>query len=448
MADPTERDALIDAVLTQLRRQLEAELPPDTAALDEIEAAVTRIGGQLRRDLQAQIVQRRSQGPRDNHTACPTCGQTARYRATLTRQLTTCHGELTLTRPYYHCPACRAGFAPLDACLGLDAGSTTRQVREWVAHLAAHLPFAPASALLSALTGVLVAASTVERITVAVGTNLRQAQQAATTPVARRRLPPPRHKPRRIYVSLDGLMTPLREPWKRDGSLGKLQCRYGECKLATIFEAVAGPEGDTGVQRRAYLASMEGVETFGPLVGALARQCGYAFAAEKIVLADGAAWIWTLAAGQFPDSIEIVDFFHASEHLWTVARAWLGSDPQAAQAWVHARQAELLHDQLPQVLQAVAAWEPRTQDECDLQASEYGYFQRNQHRMQYGTFRAKGYQIGSGVMEAGCKHVVASRLKQAGMHWRPEVANAVVTLRAALLSTEPPDLHPYLAMAA
>src|SRR5687768_7556916 len=80
MADQNERDALIDAVLTELRHQLEAELPSDTATLDEIEAAVTRIGGKLRRDLQEQIVQRRSGGPRDNRSACPHCGHLARYR--------------------------------------------------------------------------------------------------------------------------------------------------------------------------------------------------------------------------------------------------------------------------------------------------------------------------------------------------------------------------------
>src|SRR4051794_16004381 len=127
MAEKTDRDALIEAVLTDLRRQLEAELPPETATLDEIEAAVTRIGGRLRRDLQDQIVQRRSRGPRDNRCACPTCGQSARYHAMVPRLITTCHGELRFSRPYYHCPGCRTGFAPLDDALRLDAGSTTAQ---------------------------------------------------------------------------------------------------------------------------------------------------------------------------------------------------------------------------------------------------------------------------------------------------------------------------------
>jgi hypothetical protein len=448
MAEKTDRDALIEAVLTELRRQLEAELPPATATLDEIEAAVTRIGGRLRRDLQEQIVHRRSRGPRDNRCACPTCGQRARYHAMLPRLITTSHGELRFARPYYHCPGCRTGFAPLDAALGLDAGSTTAQVREWIIHVATQLPFGPTAALLARLTGVHVGESTVERVTVAVGSALSRAQRAAATPERRHQLPPPRHKPQRLYLSMDGIMTPLRDPWKRDGSCGALTCRWGECKTAVLYEARPGENGDAGVARRAYLATLWDVDTFRPLVSTAARQCGYAYAKEKIVLADGAAWIWVLAASQFPASVEIVDYFHASEHLWTLARAGFGPDPDAMHAWVRARQDELLHDRVAAVLQAIAAWAPRTQADCDLQATEYGYFQQNQQRMQYGTFRAKGYHISSGVMEAGCKHVVASRLDQAGMHWRPETAEAVVTLRAALLSTEPPDLRPYLVMAA
>jgi hypothetical protein len=448
MAETTDRDALIEAVLTELRRQLEADLPPDTATLDEIEAAVTRIGGKLRRDLQDQIVQRRSRGPRDNRRACPTCGQPARYHTMVPRQLTTCHGELRFSRPYYHCPACRIGFAPLDAALGLDAGSTTAQVRDWIIQVAVQLPFASTGALLARLTGIHVGESTVERVTVAAGSALGQAQRTAATPGQRRPLPPPRHKPQRLYISMDGIMTPLRDAWKRDGSCGALTCRWGECKTAVLYEARPGEQGDAGVARRAYLATLGDVDTFRPLVSTAARQCGYAYAKEKIVLADGAAWIWGLVASQFPEAVEIVDFFHASEHLWTVARAGFGPDADAQHAWVRARQEELLHDRGAAVLQAIAAWEPHTQADCDRQATEYGYFQQNAHRMRYGTFRAKGYHISSGVMEAGCKHVVASRLDQAGMHWRQATAEAVVTLRAALLSTEPPDLRPYLVMTA
>jgi hypothetical protein len=243
-------------------------------------------------------------------------------------------------------------------------------------------------------------------------------------------------------------MTPQRDPWKRDGSLGKLHCYFGECKTAAFYEAQRGPDGrDVGVERCTYLATLGDITLFGPLVAAQAHQCGHHWARELIVLADGAAWIWNLAAAQFPTGVQIVDFFHASEHLWALAHACC-RDEAAARAWVHARQAELKEDRLAAVLAAIDAWEPATAEAQEFQARERHYFAANQERMQYGTFLKRGYHIGSGVIEAACKQVVGARLNQVGMHWSAAAAEAIVTLRGALLSSHPPDLRPYLAMAA
>ena len=444
-------ETMVDAALRQLREQMLRELtegPARQGTLDEIEAVVERLGQEFRRDLQRRLVQERTTGPRENTTPCA-CGQHARYRVTRERVITTCHGEVRLLRPYYYCAACRAGFVPLDTALGLDAGNTTRQIREWSALLAAQVDsFAQARTLLAQLTGVWVGESTVERTAVAVGGALRQAQQAAAVQHHRGRLPQPAHKPRRLYASFDGIMVPRRDPWKRDGSLGKLHCYFSECKTAAFYEAQPGPEGrDAGVARCTYLATLGDVTTFAPLVAAQAHACGHHWAQELIVLAEGAAWIWNLAAAQFPTAIHSVDFLHASEHLWTVARACCAGE-EATKAWVHARQAELKADRLDAVLSAIDAWEPPTEAEQELQGTARHYFAANRERMQYGTFLKRGYHIGSGVIEAACKQVVGSRLDQVGMHWSAAAAEAVVTLRGALRSTHPPDLRPHLAMPA
>jgi hypothetical protein len=449
-ADPS-LETMVDAALRQLREQMLRELtegPARQGTLDEIEAVVERLGQEFRRDLQRRLVEERTTGPRENRAPC-TCGQHARYRVTRERVLTTRHGEVRLPRPYYYCSACRAGFAPLDAALGLDAGNTTHQIREWSALLAAQLDsFAQARTVLAQLTGVWVGESTVERTAVAVGGALRQAQQAAAVQHHRGRLPQPAHKPKRLYASFDGVMVPRRDPWKRDGSLGKLHCYFSECKTAAFYEAQRGPDGrDAGVARCTYLATLGDVTAFAPLVAAQAHACGHHWAQELIVLADGAAWIWNLAAAQFPTAIQIVDFFHASEHLWEVARA-CGAGEEATKEWVHARQAELKTDQLDAVLSAIDAWEPTTDAGQEVQATERHYFVANRERMQYGTFLKRGYHIGSGVIEAACKQVVGSRLDQVGMHWSAEAGEAIVTLRGALRSTRPPDLRPYLALPA
>jgi len=446
--DPT-LDALIDQAMQETRQRMLRELADldlDHATLDQIEEAVERVGSELQRSLQRRLVHKRTQGPRDNTLACP-CGGRARYRKHEPRVLTTRHGDLTLSRPYYYCPTCRQSQTPLDQRLGLDAGSTTTQVRLWIADVVAHCSFLDAAALLARLTCVRLGTSTVERIGVAVGTALRQAQRQEAVRHLVGQGPAVTQKPKRLYISLDGTMTPLREPWKKDGSAGPLVCRYGECKTAVVYPPRRSPEGDEGAAERAYTATLGDVSQFARLVATLAHQEGHHFARELVVLADGSPWIWNLAAAQFPTALQILDFYHASEHLFALAHRFLGEGTSPAKEWVEARQAELKEDEVGAVLTAIRQFVPETAEQAKQQATEAGYFASNAERMRYGTFRRKGYQIGSGVMEATCKQVVHQRLDQAGMHWRPETAEAVVALRAALLSTRPPDLRPYCRMA-
>lgn len=447
MPPTASRQVLIDQALAEYRRRLETALPSDTATLDEIETAVARIQQEISRDLQRRLVEERTQTARDNRLPC-VCGHHARYRDQQRRCVVTRHGELPFFRPYYHCDHCRRGFAPLDAQLGLDAGETTTQVRLWLAELAALTDFVEAARLLSHFTPVSASPSTTERTAVHLGTALRQAQRQRAQTHQAGRLPVPSNKPQRLYLGMDGAMAPLRNPWKRDGSAGALVCRFGEAKLAVAYEAIPGPTGDVGVRQRAYLATMEGVETFGPLFGMLAHEHGQHRAKECIALGDGALWIWPVVAQHCPGAVEIVDFWHASQHLWVVANAQFGAETSAGKAWVTARQAELQQDKVGAVLRAIAAWKPATVEHRKRRRTEFRFFRHNAERMRYGTFLQKGYHIGSGVVEAGCRQVICQRLDQAGMHWRPENADAILALRAAFLSTHPPDLRPYCAMPA
>lgn len=338
----------------------------------------------------------------------------------------------------------------MDALLGLDAGATSPTLRLWLAHLAAHEPFDTGSATLKLLTGITVSSGTVARTAIGVGTSLAHAkrEEANQHQAGQLKEPVAMAKPMRLYVALDGTMTPLRNAWRWDGSLGKLACRYGECKVGVVYEADAGKEGDEGVKRKEYVATMEGVETFAALLGAAAHGMGHHFAKELIVLGDGAIWIRRLAARQFPMAIQIVDFYHASEHLAAVGQARYGEGTAEAKQWLKQCQEWLKADEVGTVMGAIAAWEPSTEAKREVRDREYHYFASNQERMRYGSYLKKGYHIGSGVVEGACRHVAGQRLDQAGMHWREEAADAIVGLRAALLSTRPPDLRPHLALAA
>src|SRR6266849_1105196 len=444
-----EQERLIDGVLTRYREVLRQRLRDEPQTLDEIEQAVEDISQVMDDELERRLLERKEQPaiPEDNQAACPHCGGWGRYRTTEVRQLVTRHGEHTLARRRYYCRRCRQGFVPLDQQLGLDRGETSLQVRWWVTEIAPRAAIGEGNGLLARLTGVKLGASTFERLAVRIGTALRAAEREAAQQHQAGHPPPVLRKPRRIYVSVDGIFAPLRDPWKKDGSLGPLHCRAGECKTAEVYEAKAGPQGDEGVAWRAYTATFAEAAAFGPLVGTLAHRAGHHFAQEVVFLADGQAYNGTLAASQFPTAVQVVDFQHAMAHLYAVAHAFWGEEQATVEAWVAARKVELLDDRVAAVVQALAALAPRTAEQRETQARESGYFSHNAERMRYKTFLKHGYQIATGVMEAACKQVVHQRLDQVGMHWRPETAEAIVALRAAVLSSAPPDLRPYCRMA-
>jgi len=444
-----EQERLIDGVLTRYREVLRQRLRDEPQTLDEIEQAVEDISQVMDDELERRLLERKEQPPvpEDNRAACPQCGGWGRYRTTEVRQLVTRHGEHTLARRRYYCRRCRQVFVPLDQQWGLDRGETSLQVRLWVTEIAPRAAIGEGNGLLARLTGVKLGASTFERIAVSVGTALRAAEREAAQQHQAGHPPPVRRKPQRIDVSVDGIFAPLRDPWKKDGSLGELHCRPGECKTAEVYEAKAGPKGDEGVAWRAYTATFAAAAAFGPLVGTLAHRAGHHFAREVVFLADGQAYNWTLAASQFPTAVQIVDFQHAMAHLFAVAHAFWGEEQATVEAWGAARKVELLDDRVAAVVQALAALAPRTAEQREAQERESGYFTHNAERMRYKTFLQHGYQIATGVMEAACKQVVHQRLDQVGMHWRQETAEAFVALRAAVLSSEPPDLRPYCRMA-
>lgn len=444
-----DRNALIAELLEKMRRQLQEQLPRDVATLDEIEEAAGRIGRKLSQDVQRRLVEEHNKQKKSPKAEC-VCGRLSRHKGDQSRTIVTVHGPLTFKRACYHCSFCKHIFAPMDVALGVDRGSTTTQVRLWVALLAGQLPFAVATTTLQMLTRVSLSVASVERLSVAIGTSLRVEQRKEAQKHQAGQLPIPHDKrPKRLYIGLDGVFVPLRDAWKKDKSAGDLCCRYGECKSGVVYEAFQDENGkDSRVRTHAYVATLDKVDDFAPLLGTLAHQHGHHLAREVVVIGDGAVWIWQLAAKQFPGAIQIVDFFHAAEHLGKVAEARFGKESSEGKAWLTARLEELKTNDLVKVLAQIKAWRPTSVLKKQLRKNTYDYFVNNAERMRYQTFLEKGYHIGSGVVEATCKQVVAQRLDQAGMHWRQEGAEAIVALRAAQLATNPIDLKPYCTMLA
>jgi hypothetical protein len=156
-----------------------------------------------------------------------------------------------------------------------------------------------------------------------------------------------------------------------------------------------------------------------------------------VVLGDGALWIWKLVAEHFPDAVQIVDLYHAKEHVWEVAHAVFGQATEAASLWAKQACEVLVHGRIEDLVDSIAALPaiaPAPGQCKSVPEQALGYFIHNAQRMRYPAFRAQGMHVGSGIAEAACKTVVTARLKRTGMRFTPDGLDALLPLRSSKLS--------------
>jgi hypothetical protein len=184
-----------------------------------------------------------------------------------------------------------------------------------------------------------------------------------------------------------------------------------------------------------YTGAVETAEEFGRRLYQEAGIRGGSRALLRVVMGDGAEWIWNLAALYFPEAIQIVDLYHARQHLWELVRQLYPNQEGKQRVWMKAHQKRLLNqgkiEKLVGILRAIPARHSELAEKIGTKAD---YFERNAERMRYPRFRRQHLFVGSGGIEAGCKTVVASRLKRSGMFWTVRGANAILALRCACLN--------------
>lgn len=153
-----------------------------------------------------------------------------------------------------------------------------------------------------------------------------------------------------------------------------------------------------------------------------------------MILGDGAIWIWNLAADQFPGAILIVDFYHASEHVHKLSRLLFPTQDEARRQWTRVAMYLLDNGNIEALVSVLRSLLPHCPAIADKLETEAQYFERNAEKMRYPQFRAQRLFVGSGVIEAGCKTVIGSRLKQSGMFWTVDGANRIFALRCCRMS--------------
>ena len=218
------------------------------------------------------------------------------------------------------------------------------------------------------------------------------------------------------------------------------QARTREVKLGCVFTQTSCDEQSRPVRDEdstSYTGAIEDAASFGRRIYSEACRRGWSRARKKVVIGDGAAWIWNLSHEYFPGAIEIVDLYHAREHLWELAAKLFPRDDKRRRGWVRRLKRlkkKLDAGRIEQLIDALRATETGDAELAHRLALEAEYFARNADRMRYREFRRQGLFVGSGMIEAGCRTVIASRLKRSGMFWSVRGANAIAALRCSRLS--------------
>ena len=243
----------------------------------------------------------------------------------------------------------------------------------------------------------------------------------------------------KMYVAIDGTGVPMvpRETQGRSGKDKTGQAKTREAKLGCVFTQTrldhkGRPVRDEG--STTYVGAIENAKDFGWRIFAEAIRRSSRRAEQVIVLGDGAAWIWNIADEHFPGAIQIVDLYHAREHLSGLAKILYGPGTPKAKAWAEARITELDVGDIEALVATLARLRPSTANSKDEVRKTIAYFESNAPRMRYADFRRRGLFVGSGVVEAACKTIIGHRLKQSGMRWTVRGANAIIALRCCELS--------------
>ena len=350
------------------------------------------------------------------------CGRRQKYMNDRERSVVSLLGVFRFKRAYYWCGECSESSAPLDDAFSIAHTRFSPAVRNAVSLMGAEVAFGRGAMLMEELTGIRISKRKHREISEATGAALG----------------PPKTPPQNegagdsavedLYISTDGTMAPMLDAWR-------------EVKIGAIFEARPDSNNRPERLRTHYIGDVMKAEDYGWELYRAAEGMGLRQAKRTIVLGDGAAWIWNIAEFHFPDAVQIVDWYHATERLWTVANAHFTEGSDEACDWVARCEKLLAASRVETLINELGVL--RKQNARKKKAREtineaIRYYRNNAERMRYRRYRRQGLFIGSGVVEAACKHIVGHRFKQSGMRWNRDGLRSTLFLRLAVLNHQWP----------
>lgn len=348
-------------------------------------------------------------------------------------------GRFELTRDYYYHPGKDQGHYPADAALGLEVGYTPALAKLVCLEGADEPTYRKAELHLEQTGGIAVSARQIQRVVQRVGASAQAWQE--------REAPPGQCDAPVLYVSADGTGVPMvaQELKGRRGKQADGTAKTRQVYLGCVFTQHRTDEKGHPVrdyESTSYVSSFQSIDAFGPLLRQEAIRRGMGSAGKVVVLIDGAVGLENMGRQCFKDGVQIVDFFHAMEHAGQMLDAWIGKTHPDYKKRLRRWAKRLLKDKV-QALIKETRQQCRGKPQAAAVEEALGYFIRNVSRMQYGTFRAAGYFIGSGVVEAGCKTIIGGRCKQSGMFWSESGAENILALRCLHSSRRLEDFWKY-----
>jgi hypothetical protein len=420
----------------------------DAASLEEFVAAQMRALGAV--VLEYSWALRSREKGRPASVEC-SCGRRRVFKGRAERSIRTTLGPVNLTERFrYRCPACGAETVLGEELKGQGDFSELAERLLAYAGQAVGGMFAEARKTLKRMLGLDVAAKTVENVCLRRGGRVIAAEDRAVAAPHEVR---PEDRPDRLVTGVDGAMIGRVDPAHRRRSSAKKGKVRGKGRLANFWKEVKTcvvykiDAAGKAVGRKLYYATQAAHEAFGYRVATAAVRAGAELAREIVFIGDGAKWVWGLCEREFGrfrgKLVEVLDWYHAVEHLWDSGRAFFGEASDLLRPWVKAREGELYEGKTDAVIEALKCIAeklgrpPEGADESDPRVilwRNVGYFEENASRMKYPEYRSRGIPMGSGVVESACRHVVAGRLKGPGMRWDEPGAEAILHLRTLELS--------------
>ena len=406
-----------EQILSELQTLIEQEVENFSDDLGKMEAAVKDLMTSLGKGLLQRLVNQGANGYAGSSIACE-CGGSMKFIQHRKRDLNTIFGWITLHRAYYHCHDCGRSALPYDRTSGLGSEQLSPGLARACSLLAVDDSFERASVKIDELLGQNVSDTTIERVVMKVGSvALQQQDQKLENFLSNRQFAESEVTPQRLYVAADGTTVHQTDGWH-------------ETKIGVAYW-----ENERKHRESRYIGRFDNSETFGLHLWFEACNYGLREAEEIIFLGDGAGWIRNEKRKHFGRATFIIDWYHASEHIWDCGKALFGEGTKETEKWVRQHLDLLWDGWTKRLLDDLKQWRKRYRgNKREAINTLIRYVSTNEEYMRYDVFRAKGYDIGSGSVEGACKSVVGKRLKQAGMIWTRAGSSAVLALRIRWLN--------------